>query len=198
LTVNEGDVIRVTAVMNHDLEGTVQNVWWIKQLTSTCPDSTFMATMQARLTQSYGYIDEYMPDTLSFDEVRGFNVTQDVPLATVSWSGLTTGGVDVASPLPSVLSCLAFGRTGQNRVILKKYFGPFTEDNQTDCEWTSAILTGVANLMGSMLADWLSGPVGTATAGVYSKGQLTWFDIAETVVRSVIAYQRRRKKGRGQ
>jgi len=197
MTVNSGDVVRVTAVMDHSLEGAVMNVYHAKMLGAGSTDIGFMEKMRDLMDIGYGYIDNFMPDTLDFVEIRGFNVTQSQPMPTFAFNVLTSGGVDVADPLPSVLSCLVVGRTGVNRAIYRKFLGPFTEANQEDAEWTSAILTAVAQMHNYIkTAVTVSGEL--VQVGLYSPTLATWYPIIESVVDSVIAYQRRRRKGRGQ
>jgi hypothetical protein len=196
MTVAINDIIRVTAVMDHSLEGTVQNVWYAKQYTDTATDAQFISGASGRLDTMYGYIDNFMPDTLTFEEIRFFNVTQSAPMATSSWPSLVDGDVDVGHPLPSVMSCLMFTRTAANRVILRKFFGPFTEENQQDAEWTTGITNAIATGMILWFAAWTSG-AGVAQGGVWSPTNALFYEATTTVVRSVPAYQRRRKRGRG-
>ena len=194
--VNANDIVRVTAQMQSTLEGDVQNVYWVKQQTAAVDDLVFMTAAALALDTAYDEVDEYMPDTLSFSQVAGYNITQDVPLPTVLWPTLLAGGVDVAHPLPSPLSCLALMRTGQPRSVGRKYIAPFTEDNQQDATWTSAIPSSVLDLLDILLTPWTSGS-GTARIGVWSEKLLTWLPIIETAASNIVAYQRRRRKGAG-
>lgn len=196
MAVEINDVVRVTAVMDHSLEGAVMNVWHAKQYAGTASEAQFATAAATRLDTMYGYIDNYMPDTLTFEEIRFFNVTQGTPMPTVSWPTLVDGDVDVGHPLPSVMSCLMFTRTSQSRVILRKFFGPFTEENQQDAEWTSGITNAVATGMILWFSTWTSG-LGTGQGGIWSPTDLAFYEATTTVVRSVPAYQRRRRRGRG-
>jgi len=196
MTVNTGDTVRVTAIMNHSLEGDVQNVWWMNQVTGSATDAQFMQKAAEKLDIAYNYIDQYMPDTLDFVEIAGQNITTGNPLPTVGWPTLTSGGVDVADPLPAALSGLGLGRTGVHRVVFRKFFGPFTEANQIDASWDTVIPAAILTLLQYMDDAYASG-TGTAQAGVWSTVFLQWYPLIEVVTRSVAAYQRRRRKGRG-
>lgn len=196
MSVQVGDVIRVTAVLDDTLAGTVQNVWHARQFSTATSDSTFIADAAARLETVYGYWDQYMPDTCNFDEIRFFNVTQGTPMTTVPWPTLVSGGVDVADPLPSVLSVLAFARTSVSRTIARKFIGPFTEADQADGEWGAGMLANIALGFGAWWSGWTSG-TGLATGTVWSPTTAQYFDITTQAVRAVVAYQRRRKRGRG-
>jgi len=194
--VEVGDVIRLTAVMDHDYEGTVQNVWHVLQSVDTATQEDFMDDVADRMNAAYNNLDNFMPDSLSFQEIRGYNITQDEPLPTVNWPTLTVGQVDAAEPLPSVMSALGLMRTGTPKVLGKKYFGPFTDANINNTEWTSGITSAVLQALISMTTAWSSGG-GQAEAGVWSEKLETWIPVIERVARSVAAYQRRRKQGRG-
>lgn len=196
MTVAVGDVVRVTAVLDHSLEGKVMNVWWATQYSNECSDTEFIQAAKGRLETVYSYLVNLMPDTVAFDEIRFYNISQSRPMDTTGWPTFTTGTVDVADPLPSVLSGLVFGRSGFPRVLFKKYFGPFTEANQVDAEWDSAIVTNISLGVTLWMGGWTSGP-GLCKGGLFSETLLTWYDIGELVVRSVPSYQRKRKRGVG-
>jgi hypothetical protein len=196
MTVQPGDVVRVTAVMDFDKEGTVQNVFWVLQSGGDAADGSFMTAINTKLNTAYGYFDDLMPDGLTFQEIRGYNITQAQPLPTQSWATLTTGGVDQADALPSVVSLLALLRTGYNRINARKFFAPFTEANFGDAEWSTTLVAAANNFLSGLLASYSSGN-GSAEVGVWSTKLLQWLPIAEWVVGVVPAYQRRRRKGRG-
>jgi len=190
------DVCRVTAEMNSSLEGDVMNVFWVKQASSYAYDQDFMEDAALALDTAFDHVVPYMPDTFDFIQVSGYNLTQDIPLPTVSWPTQTSGEVDVAHPLPAPCSLLALMRTGQPRSVGRKYFAPFTEDNQVDATWTSAIPASCLNLLDVLLTPWSSG-AGNAKIGVWSEKLLTWLPIIETVASNIVSYQRRRRKGTG-
>ena len=196
MTVQINDVIRITAVMDSSLEGTVQNVFHAKMTVGTASDAAFISATRTAFDTAYDNIDGIMPDTLSFDEIRFFNVTQDLPMSPTTWPTLTVGGVDVADPLPSPMSCLVFGRTGTSRRIFKKYFAPFTEANHADAEWDTSPGSQSLLLVASLTAGWAAG-AGSAYVGLWSPTDLLFYDIVELVSRTVPAYQRRRRRGRG-
>lgn len=196
MPVSIGDVIRVTCVLDSSLEGTVQNVWHAVQVSGSATDLEWINAARTRFNSAYDNIDALMPDTVSFEEIRFYNVTQDYPMPPTTWPTLTTGGVDVADPLPSPLSCLIFGRTLSSGRILRKFFAPFTEANQVDAEWDTAVPGACILLVNYLLSGWSVG-TGSAYCGLYSYGQNVFLEVNEVIARSVPAYQRRRRRGRG-
>jgi len=196
MTVADGDIVRITANMDHTLEGDVQNVYHSILLGGNATDLQYMQVAAVRLEACYAYLQPYMPDTLLFEDVRGFNITQDKPLPTVDWPTLAAGTVDVADPLPSVMSVLCFQRTGMSRVIGKKYYGPFTEADQSDAVWTSGLLAAVA-LGFNLLTVGATAGTGTLSFGVFSPTLSLFQFFQEFVIPNVPAYQRRRRRGRG-
>lgn len=197
MPVATSDIVRITAVLTDDNEGTVQNVYWAKQVSGGADDETFMNAARYQLEIMYGYIDQIMPDSVSFTEIRGYNLTQDYPLTTITWQALTEGGVDVDDPLPAPLCCLVMGRTPFSKAVGRKYIGPFCEQDQDNGVWSAGVLANLANFAVAWAANYATGGTGSAQFGVYSKAEAVWRPIVSRVVKEIVAYQRRRRAGRG-
>jgi hypothetical protein len=197
VTVNTGDVVRVTTVLTDENEGLIENVFWAKQVSGNVDDGNWMSFTLAHLETMFGYIDNYMTDGVAFTEVRGYNVTQDYALPTVSWNTLDTGEVDVANPMPAPCSALILARTPFSKAVSRKYLSGFTEADHSDGTWQSALLAALGNFALSWAQAYQTGTTETAQFGCLSKASGVWRPLIGLVVKEVVAYQRRRRAGRG-
>lgn len=197
MTVSLGDVVRVTAILTDATEGQIQNVFWAKQVVGSETDADWMDACATQLEVMYDGLVTYQPEELSYTEIRGFNVTADAPLTTISWPTLTTGDIDVANPMPAPCSLLVFGRTQGNQRVGRKYLSCFTEADHANGNWQSSLLAAAAQFASDWAAAWATSVSNTAQFGVYSRVLESWVPMIEMVVRSVVAYQRRRRAGRG-
>ena len=194
--VLQNDIVKITACMTHEDTGDVQNVFWYKQLTGSTDGPTLLSVVAGRFTTAYDYLDDYMPDKISYDLVKGFNITSDLPMADQNWSGLTVGQVDAADPMPSDCCMLVKGRTDGNKVRFRKYLGPFTEADHGNGLWQTSLLAAGASWLSYILTAFASGS-GTGQFGVWSDVLETWYPVLSQVVDAVVATQRRRKRYRG-
>lgn len=193
----QGDIIRVTPVLNDSNEGLVMNVFWCLVGAGDPADQELMDTVALRLNTMYGYLDNYMPDTVDFYEIRFFNETQKKTMPTQSWPTLTVGGVDVADPMPAPCSALVFGRCQTSRRVGRKFLGPFTEADHADGVWLGGLDTALANFAQYWIASFQCSTNEVLRFVIANAVTLDWDIILEGVVRTVVAYQRRRRAGRG-
>lgn len=196
VVINQGDIVKVTACMSHEDTGDVQNVFWLKQITGGNEGTALLAQVHTKFTNCYTYVDDFMPDKVSFDLIKGFNITTETPIPDYTWSGLTVGGVDVADPMPSSDALLITGYVDAAKVRWRKYIGPFTEADHGNGLWQSSLLTAATSFATYILQAFESGS-GTAQFGVWSEVYQTWYPVLSILVDAVVSTQRRRKKGRG-
>jgi hypothetical protein len=197
MSIAINDVIKVTAAL--DMVGNaVENVYYFRMDTApSVTDTAVMNDLAAKLEEVYTHILSYMSDAVTFLEVRGFNVTKDQPMPTVSWPTMTVGGSSSAR-LPWGVSGLALLRTGVRRVLGRKFFGVFTEaDNDDPGVWSGALTIAMAAAAGELVGSFLgSTTLAVILPGVVDKTGAFWAFI-EAVASSNPAYQRRRRRGRG-
>ena len=197
MTVQTNDMLRVTAILYNDDTGLVENVYWAKQITGFQDDATWLTNTAQALEAIYDGLVQYMPDSLAFQEVRAFNITQDYDLGSRAWPALTDGDVDVANPMPSGCAALVLGRSPTSTSVSRKYFGLFTEADHGAGLWQSSLVAALAAAATSWKTAYALAGGGTAQFGVWSKVLETWYPLVEMVVKDVVAYQRRRRAGRG-
>jgi hypothetical protein len=197
MAVGVNDILRITAVMSFGAGVSVQNVYRVKVTGfPTGSESDVMTDMAAWLDDAYGELEPFISSVLSFEEVRGFNETRDEPLPTTAWPVLTQGGVSV-DYLPTANAMLVLFRTGLAKVIGRKFIAGLVEDRVTAGELTSTMISALAAYALTVMA----GPNGVASGGTFEYAIIDKLGIArapvEFVVRTAVAFQRRRKPGRG-
>lgn len=197
MTVQDGDVIRATAVMQ--LHGTddQMNVFHV-QIDSEGPasDEDVQAEIGTWLEAIYTCILSHLLNSVQFIEIQHYNVTQDVPMTTTNWPSLTFGSLD-ADDLPWGVSALVSMKTAAKRVGGRKYFGGLaTSDIADGGTW----VTGLATLFACVLLKMVGNQGGTNVdmyPGVWSEGTALWHPFTEASFDYVPAYQRRRRPGTG-
>jgi len=195
--VDDGDIVRVTAKLKFADVNEVQNVFHFKcanGLGTTGLD--FMEASARLLDGMYDHIAPYMVGAVTFDTVAGFNVTKDTPLPDVPWP-TQTAGTGGTGTTPTGVAALALLRTGLNRVLGKKYLGPFLASLLTGGRWNSTLTGAIALFAVSLLDRYIDLTNGVEMdPGVKTKsGAFRVFTDVVTTDNPV--YQRRRREGRG-
>jgi len=197
LTTNVSDRLRVTAVMSVAGAISVQNVYDVNCITEPGGDDVdVMEALAEWLDSAYTEIVGSLSNQLVFEEVRGFNITKDGPMPTVPWPTLTTGTPSGDYP-PTAVAALVLFRTALAKVIGRKYIGILPESAMTAGLLISSVILELSAFALAIVAGPTpSGPAGAFDYGIrQSNGILR--PVFTTVVRNVLAYQRRRKPGRG-
>jgi hypothetical protein len=187
------DVIRVTA---HMLTGSVplHNVFYYKcDFSAPQTDDDVMQAAALQVDTMFAHIVAKLSQYIYFIDIAGFNVTQDRPMVSRGWPTLTVGG-DVASQVMANGVCgLILADTGYSRSRPKKFISGFTEANISG----NSLASGTIVDLGDFMVDWLNDVVVSATntlhTGTWSKKYAMWRPIVSCLVKSAIAYQRRRK-----
>lgn len=204
MTVGIGEDYRVTARMQDNYGNDIMGVYyWQTGGTGTSSDSAFLAAIETELTAMYtaiqgGISNQVNPVDISVDEVDyvsgKWTVTRHV--GTIPWTAWG-GGTGSSDMLPQACSGLVTATTATTKVYGRKYVGPLIEGGQAEGQITSTILTALAAFGVEWLSDFTFGGTLTAFATVASKKTGTARELLSSIVSSVIAYQRRRKTGRG-
>lgn len=196
-TTDDQDVIRVTC--RQLVQGSVlfENVFYYRlDSSSSYLDSTLVTSISSKLVNLYGRFDEDVSEGLDYYDILFFNITQDRPMINGSWGSLVEGG-ETSEIAPNGVAALITGNTGYSRSRPKKYFGGLTEANLYGNVWSGDILTHLASAM----ADWLAYIVVSGqdrlTSGTWSEKYQVFRPLITAVVRSAVAYMRKRKPGIG-
>lgn len=196
MTVDNGDVVRVTAkmgILNED----VQNVFHVQNVSAgELENATMHAAIIARLDAAYDELVTLLADEYSFDTIETFNLTKDEPMAETAWPTLTVGD-KIDQPLPLQTAALCLFPTPVARSQGRKYIGGFTEDSNSVGSAPSATLLTALGLFVDILIDvWLEGE-GELSFGNWSTLYTRFAPWASALVRDVWRTQRRRATGVG-
>ena len=123
MPIAAGDILRVTAKMNFETFGAIQNVFYV-QHDGTLPvaEFDFMEAAAAWLDAAWTEPILLFVDELKFDEVAGYNLTQDDPLLPEPWPVLIEGGTAGESVALQVALLVSFQTTVKNSQG-RKYLG---------------------------------------------------------------------------
>lgn len=195
--INDGDVIRIAAVMQLDLVHEITNVWHVL-VVSGAPMTFAAATpdFQEYMDLMWFDLDARLSDHQTADRLEIQNVTTNEVFGSIDWGDFTAGaGVGDHNPLG--VCAFAWGRTRTPRVQIRKYMGVFTEAELLDGRWTSVLLAELQTMIDEHIGQ------NTMSAGLVLQGvawnrTLKTYTVATSgAVQAEAAYQRRRKRGRG-
>lgn len=146
--VENGDVLRVAAVMQVLGSEALVNVWHLKVM-SGGPVAFPSAAMDVGeyMDSLYGTITAQISDEVVADHLEMQNVTQDLTYGSFAWTSWT-GGSNTAAITGTQTALLAFARTTIPRVQIRKYLGVFTQNQLVNSEWIS----GTRSVCGNMMA----------------------------------------------
>jgi hypothetical protein len=198
VTVNDQDILRISARMNNANTGDMVNVYHVKaEILDTITDEEAVDECAAYMEEIYSILDNVMSNDWVFQDINVFNVTQDKPVGVSTWPTLTDGDSSAAA-LPPQLTSFVRGLSGLSRNWARKFWGGFTEDMNTgDGFMESSLVTVLTNAA----AAWIAGHVWDTTQYLIPKvwhGKTgTWVDIVEAVVTNVWSTYRTRRARRG-
>jgi hypothetical protein len=197
MTINNGDVLRVTAKMSSEADQDLQNVYyWRGSGVGISTDAQFATACRTELDNAYGYFDDQLADGVSFDSIEIFNITQDVPVGEYTWPTLSAGG-SASDVLPEQTALLVTFSTAAARSVGKKFLGGWTEgNNDSDGTIASSLLTLILSYISTILSGFAAGDL-DFEAGHWSVINETFVPWLAGLVDDVWATQRRRRPGVG-
>lgn len=196
MTVVQNDVLRMTAEMSVG-SFDIQNIFHY-QYTSVASVTDAQALLDAAviLEALYDIILEDLSITMTFDQVRVQNITQDVLLGTTGWPVLTAGE-EASGALPLTNAALLTFTTAVPRTRGGTYYGGMTEiQNTTAGTILAATVTRLVALALEQLTEQnLSGRLYSYILVNREFGTVIPFTAA--IVHTVFRTQRRRRPGVG-
>ena len=196
MTVVQNDVLRVTAEMSFGTNS-IQNVFHFRSSNvGGISDAKALTDLALALESFYGFIDGNMSTTLTFDQVRVQNVTQNKLLGVTPWPTLVAGlAATLALPLP-VAASVTFNTT-KPQTRGGTYFGGFTEaSNTTGGTISATLLANLASSAADMLIEQVAG-VDSYRLVVFNRVLSTFVLPVGAIVHAVWRTQRRRRQGVG-
>lgn len=195
--IENGDILRIATSLLYDGIHEITNVWHV--LVTGGGEKTFLEVeddIQEYVDRLFEDIDTLLVTEITADSIGVSNATQGLVFGQIDFGTFAAGG-DANDVTPAGSCCLAFGRTYQPRVQIKKYFGVFSRASMSEGKWVTAARNGVALCMGVHVTEQTMTD-GLKLLGVaYNRTLATYQVVQSVVVREEPAYQRRRTRGRG-
>ncbi len=193
----QGDVIRVGAVMRYDGSEDVVNVYHLKMAGSSDIAWAAMApAIQDYMDGIMATLDTELSNLMAAGELQVTNVTQLTVYGAIAWGDFAAGGA-AGAQCAAGACCFGFARTRKPRVQIRKYYSVFPQSGMVDGQWDAGVTGAVGDALDYHIVNQDLGG-GVVLRGVaYNRTLLTDEDGVTVAVRSEPGYQRRRKRGVG-
>lgn len=197
MAVDPGDRLRITAVLEYTGGSQAMNVFdLLVGGPNTQTDQATMDSIQVWMGDVYEAATDAISGLVAGLELRGFNETANAPLPVTMWTSFN-GGSAGGELLPFGCAGLLLFRTGQNRVLGRKFVPGLTEANVA----AGVLSTGAINALALFAAELAVGYTDPVTDQTFSYGVKnkvnSFIPIIGVTIRAEVAYQRRRKRGVG-
>lgn len=198
MAILSGDVMRVSARMK--LEGVFDIVNVFHVIVDTLGaggDANVLNDLAEYVGTAYSQFEGTLPDVVTADTIDMYNVSQDIPYGQHTWGGGFTGGTNSGDFTSVGSAVLLLFPTAAKRVQGRFYLGPVAEGHITAGRVNAASLANAENFAASIvtLDAYTNGSVFDYI--VLSKAENTPHHPTTHRVVMEIAYQRRRRRGRG-
>lgn len=193
----QGDIIRIGAVMRYDGSEDVVNVYHV--INNTAEDAAW-ATMAPKI-QDYmdgimATLDTELSNKMTAGTLQVSNVTKNTVFGAIAWGTFAAGGA-AGEQCAAGVTCFGFARTRVPRVQIRKYYGIFPQGALVDGQWDAGVTDAVGDSLDYHIASQSLGD-GFYLQGVAWNRTLLTYAFGITVeVRAEPGYQRRRKRGVG-
>jgi hypothetical protein len=194
-----GDHIRVAARLKFDSIYDMVNVWDINVVVVPSPttEAALDEDIQSMMDEFYSIAEGAISNRVVAWDIVITNVTAGDPSRTVLWVGGFAGGTSTSEALPPANAALILLRTAVTGVQGKKYLPVGTESLQSAGVWNAGTITILTNMCAAIMGQWSGTNGGEYVVQVYSPTLDTMNPLTSAIGSPAVAYQRRRRFGRG-
>lgn len=199
MSVTAGDIIRVACRQETNGSDDVINVFHFAVQLPPTPntDSALLSDISTHMSQAYSQIETHLSNGLVAVDITVYSVSDDRPIGVSAWGAGYTGGTASGEGLPAADCLLVLFPTSVKRTIGRTYLSPFTEGAQAYGLWNSTVRIAVEDFVAELRATNALPNGGEYIYGVYKRSDGLLYEPTSSRSVAVIAYQRRRKPGRG-
>lgn len=195
--INVNDELRVTAVLTTVDLSEVQNVYTAKLSSVGSGDTTaILDRIVVILELVYNIIKGLQNSRTKYQEVRFFNITQDIPLPSRAWPTISQGelALDDLAHMTAAMFSLGVGLPG---VAGRKFFGGISDFAlDQDGLWTTATVVDLALASAELIKEQTQ--AGTVLKFGIRTGIVPAFvAFSSATTKNIPASQRRRRQGVG-
>lgn len=197
MTVEDLDVVRLTAEMLNQGIDDVQNVYHVLKVDGgSMTDADFMDDMADQLDLMYAFLTPRQITTHTYEQITGQKVFGgDDLMPDTAWPA-RIAGVQTADALPPQVAAMVAGQTVVSKVQGRKYLGGFTEIDNVNGVLESILVTALTNFALNWIGDFIFG-AHTYRFGVWNKLTSVFTPLVSDLVLGTFRTQRRRTIGFG-
>jgi len=191
------DVLRLSCRMLFDNTYSVVNTWTVNvDAGGPATFASWQTAIQAYTAALYTYMNSYIVNNITVDSIGVQNLTQGLVFGSMSWSGWG-GGAATGDSLPLGCALMVYGRTLVPRVQIRKYLGVIAEIESNDGVFTGTVRGAAENMMTYHITQQTPDTGKQVTGIAYNMTTLAKTYATSVASSSEVAYQRRRRRGRG-
>lgn len=203
MAISNGDILRAAFRFTNTDAGDVVNVFHFLVVDRGTEETyTWLDALAKNVLNKYADYMANVPNEVTSTDVKfdrvawvgGKEVVQE-SFGIIDEAGYS-GGTSANDPLPTGTSPMVQWRTSGVKTLARKYLPPTSENDQSAGTIGAAIIADMVTFLNHFLADIVmtGGVDGTVRAVVHSFRGGAWVPFISGVVKTVIAYQRRRKR----
>lgn len=198
MAVTANDLVRVAFKQEYGGIEDVVNVmhFQITTVPGLGSDVLFLQDLGQLAGAMWAEIESAIPTGLNPVDVEAYNITDDGPIGVGNWSGYA-GGTATGDAMPLADCMLLIFPTPVKRKQGRIYLSPWNEGSQADGLWSAGALTLAENFMGVLLSNFIGTNGYEFTYVVYSRAGGVASVPSASRIQPRVAYQLRRKPGRG-
>ena len=197
MTVAIGDIVRINCNFQWLTSDFFTNGYYLQVTHNTSStDLLFMGHIADHFDALYTLVNADVADSISYVDVQGQNITQNLLLPSVAWPVLTVG-LETAQALPTQIAPYVFWRTLRPKTRSAVYVPGYTEDaNSAGGAIVAAAVTRLQSFADAHLVG-VREILVEADAGAYNVALDRFTEASAAVGPSRFATQRRRRLGVG-
>lgn len=202
MTVQNGDVLKITAVLTFATGDVAENIYYLKAvIAAPLTDAQAVNYAETYLDDMYTQVQDYISNSLTLgtcpvDKIEWdgekWEVVENVGLATPDVTLADTGSL-----LPYQNAPMALGQTSRPKSNGKKFLMGFTEDSQAGGLLISAAVTALAAYATEWINGYYIGVANELVAGIVRTAVNEFLEFTLGEVSNGIFTQRRRRQGVG-
>lgn len=199
MSVTAGDIIRVSC--RHAFNATEDNVnvfhFGIAAAPTPNTDAALLADIAEHMGVAYTDLESHRNTQTSAVDITVYHVTDDRPVGVTAWGVGYTGGTGSGESMPHADCALLLIPTGVKRTQGRVYLSPFSESRQAAGQWDSTLIAAIAGFYNNLTDNGVHSNGTALNFGILKASDGLLYAPATYRVQPLVAYQRRRKPGRG-
>lgn len=199
MAVTVGDILRVAVRHKWENVDDIVNVLHFGVATAPTPndEASLLEDVSEMIGDAWLNIEAHLCNNVSAYDIAVWNVSDDAPVGATSFGAGYAGGTSGGECMPAAAAALVLLNTSVKRTQGRIYLAAFSEGDQVDGEWQGSLIADIGGLVDALRFPGAT-PNGTVLQyGVLKRSDGLLYQTNTVRVQPIIAYQLRRKPGRG-